>query len=89
MTKVNINQLEYNDRGELVHKKMESKRRTKSNSKFAVGQKVRAKEHLTTHEGTIYETEVLKIKDVSGRDIKVENQMGKRYWLNTKQLKPA
>ena len=89
MSKVNMNQLEYNDRGELVHKKMEAKTRTKTKSKYTVGQKVRAKEHLTTHEGTIYESEILRIKDVSGKDVKVEDQMGKRYWLNTKQLKPA
>ena len=54
MSKVNMNQLEYNDRGELVHKKMESKKKSKAKSKYIVGQKVRAKEHLTTHEGTIY-----------------------------------
>lgn len=68
---------------------MQKKIKIQSNSKFTVNQKVRAKEHLTTHEGTIYESDVLRIKDVSGKDIKVEDQMGKKYWLNFRQLKPA
>tara|TARA_R110000796_G_scaffold123761_3_gene238173 strand:- start:7016 stop:7276 length:261 start_codon:yes stop_codon:yes gene_type:complete len=86
---MDLNQLEHNHKSQLIHKKMQKKIKIQSNSKFTVNQKVRAKEHLTTHEGTIYESDVLRIKDVSGKDIKVEDQMGKKYWLNFRQLKPA
>ena len=88
MSKININQLVYNDSGQLIYSK-KAQMKDKKNSKFFIGQKVRLKETLSTHDGTIYVTEILKIKDLNGRDVKVENPMGKKYWITTKQLNPA
>ena len=88
MSKVNINQLEYNDNGQLIYSK-KNQMKKKKNSKFSLGQKVRPKEAIITHDGTIYENQVLKIRDINDHDIKVEDLMGKKYWTTTKQLKPA
>jgi hypothetical protein len=86
MSKININQLEYNDNGQLIYNKKTQMKKKKNNS-FSLGQKVSPKEPIVTHEGTIYENQILKIKDLNGDDVKVEDPMGKKYWITTKQLK--
>ena len=88
MSKININQLEYNDNDQLIYSK-KKKMKKKRSSKFSLGQKVRPKEAIITHDGTIYESQVLKIRDINDQDIKVEDLMGKKYWTTIKQLKPA
>ena len=47
-----------------------------------IGYKVKVSETIATHNGAIYESTVLKIKDVKGDKVMVECPMGKIYWLN-------